>query len=427
MGMAADWDSAPIICEVCVKILYIEWASYGNEDMKDAFVKEGHNLINFPFSKKDMRHDEATEAELASALRTNTPDIVFSFNYFPIISNVCKKENIRYISWIYDSPYVMLYSYTAINSCNTIYVFDKEQYQEFHNAGITTVRYMPMAANVERLDALYPPTPDKNGSETLSSADNSKNVSEFFQPMAKRIEFLYDISFVGSLYTEKHNFFNRMTGLPDYTKGYLDAIMAAQMQIQGYNFIQEILSPIMGDLYKALPLEPNSDGVETKEYLYAQYVINRRITGMERIELIKAVTKKHSFDLFTHDPAFQLPGLNNHGSVNNYLEMPLVFKQSKINLNISLRSIKSGIPQRAFDIMGSGGFLLSNYQNDFSDYFTPGEDFDMYDGKADLMDKIDYYLSHDKERLEIAGNGHDKLAAAHTYRHRVREMLDNIT
>ena len=106
--------------------------------------------------------------------------------------------------------------------------------------------------------------------------------------------------------------------------------------------------------------------------------------------------------------------------------MPLVFRRSKINLNISLRSILSGIPQRAFDIMGSGGFLLSNYQNDFPDYFTPGEHFDFYESRADLLNKIAYYLSHEEERRQIARNGHDQVAAAHTYRHRVREMLDAI-
>lgn len=381
-----------------MKILFIEWASFGNEDMKEAFCKEGHILVCFPFSNKDSRRDEAIEAELASTLQREVPDVVFSFNYFPVISNVCRKENIRYISWIYDSPYVMLYSYTTINPCNTIYVFDKEQYLEFHKAGIQTVHYLPMAANVERLDGLSP---------------------EF----GNVIKPLYDISFVGSLYTEKHNFFDRMTNLSDYARGYLDALMSAQMQIQGYNFIQESLGPVMSDLYQALPMDPNPDGVETKEYLYAQYVINRKITGLERTSLIKAITQKYKFDLFTHDPDFTLPNLTNHGSIEPYQEMPLVFKQSRINLNISLRSIKSGISQRAFDIMGSGGFLLSNYQNDFFDYFNPGDDFEFYESEKDLINKIDYYLAHEDERNEIAVSGHNKLAAGHTYRHRVQEML----
>lgn len=395
-----------------MKILFIEWASFGNYDMKQAFEAEGHSVVCFPFSNKDSRRDAQIEAELTGSLRKEAPDLVFSFNYFPVISNVCKAEKIRYISWIYDSPYVLLYSYTAINPCNTIYVFDKELYLEFHHAGINTVRYLPMAANTKRLDRILPPG--------CTCTDHDLKTG------AKQPSFLYDVSFVGSLYTENHNFFERMTTLSDYTRGYLDALMSAQMNIQGYNFIQESLSPIMEDLYQALPMEPNSDGVETREYLYAQYVINRKITGLERTALITAIAASHKFDLFTHDRSFQSENLINHGTVDNFNEMPLVFKQSKINLNISLRSIKSGIPQRAFDIMGSGGFLLSNYQGDFPDYFTPGEDFEFYESKEDLLTRIDYYLTHDDERIAIARNGHDKVAAKHTYRHRVREILGNL-
>lgn len=392
-----------------MKIAFMEWESFGNNDIKEAFRAEGHIVVCFPFSNKNPRQDAELEKSLSSFLHREVPDVVFSFNYYPVISNVCKKETIRYISWIYDSPYVLLYSYTVVNPCNTIYVFDKEQYLEFHRAGIQTVHYMPMAVNTERLGQLRP---ERTDSSLIPAASVSVKPS-----------YLYDVSFVGSLYTEEHNFFDRMKKLPDYASGYLDAVMAAQQKIQGYNFIQESLSPIMDDLYRALPIEPNSDGVETKEYLYAQYIINRKITGLERTDLIRAVTEHFHFDLFTHNRNFTLPNLTNHGPVDCYCQMPLVFKQSKVNLNISLRSIKSGIPLRAFDILGSGGFLLSNYQADFLDYFTPGEDFDCYESKEDLLDKIGYYLSHDSERIAIAQNGHDKTAKNHTFRHRVREML----
>ena len=376
-----------------MKILFIEWASFGNADMKDAFTEEGHEVVCFPFSNKDARRDEEIEKALASRLHETVPDAVFSFNYFPLISNVCKREGLPYISWIYDSPYVMLYSYTAINPCNAIHVFDRALCREFNAAGIKTVHYLPMAANTNRLDALGSP----------ASA--------------------YDVSSVSALYTESHNFFDRMENLSPYAKGYLEGLMQAQMNVQGCNFIQESLSPIMEELYRALPMDPNPDGVETREYLYAQYVINRKLTGLERLRLLTGITQKYTLDLFTLDPAFSLPNLRNHGTADYYSEMPLVFKKSRINLNISLRSIKSGIPLRAFDIMGSGGFLLSNYQEDFLENFTPGVDFEYYESERDLLQKIEYYLTHEEERLAIAKNGHDQVAAAHTYRDRVREML----
>ena len=378
-----------------MKLFFIEWKSFGNDDIKAAFRAEGHEVVCYPFDNKDGRRDNVLEQDLAAALRRSVPDVVFSFNYFPVISNVCKREDIRYISWIYDSPYVMLYSYTVVNPCNTIYIFDRALYQEFHDAGIQTVRYLPMAANTDRLDRL------------TAGADSCE----------------YNVSFVGSLYTEEHNFFERMTGLSPYSRGYLDALMSAQMKIQGYNFVQESLSPIMEDLYRALPMDPNPDGVESREYLYAQYVINRKITGLERADLIGAVAGRFPFDLFTQNRGFTGNNLRNHGTVDYYTQMPLVFRRSRINLNISLRSIKSGIPLRAFDIMGSGGFLLSNYQADYLEHFVPGEDFVYYESREDLLDKIGYYLEHEDERRAIAASGHDKVAAAHTFRHRVREML----
>ena len=119
-----------------------------------------------------------------------------------------------------------------------------------------------------------------------------------------------------------------------------------------------------------------------------------------------------------------MPNVTNHGRVDYFHKMPLVFKQSRINLNISRRGIKSGIPLRAFDIMGCGGFLLSNFQADFLDDFVPGEDLVFYESKEDLLQKVDYYLDHEEERQAVAKNGHDKVAAGHTYRHRIREMLD---
>ncbi|WP_304428935.1 glycosyltransferase family protein, partial [Faecalibaculum rodentium] len=121
---------------------------------------------------------------------------------------------------------------------------------------------------------------------------------------------------------------------------------------------------------------------------------------------------------------YSAPNIVNHGIVDYYTEMPLVFNRSRINLNITRRGIQTGMPLRAIDILGSGGFLLSNFQSDFLEYFVPGEDFVYFESREDLVQKVDYYLDHEAERQAIARSGHDKVAAAHTYRHRVREMLD---
>ena len=379
----------------------IDWDCFGKEDIEDAFIAEGHSLLRFFLSINENLYDDPDIMfRLSKMLRKETPDIVFSFNYFPVISHVCMRENIRYFSWVYDSPYIRLYSWTVVNACNVICVFDKEVYLEFHRAGITTVHYLPLAANPKRLDGV------------ISSGRELPFICQ-------------DISFVGSLYTEQSSSFDQMVvSLSDYARGYLDGLMTSQKKNYGYNFIPEALGPIIDDLDRSYPVKRQPGGVESQEYYYAYYVINQKITSEERMELLGAITQNHGMDLFIYDTDFTIPGLRNYGPVNYDYDMPLIFRQSKINLNISLRSIRSGIPLRAFDIMGCGGFLLSNFQRDFLDYFVPGEDFVFYENKEDLLWKIDYYLEHEEERQAIARNGYDKVSAGHTYRHRIKEMLD---
>lgn len=382
-----------------MKVLFIDQKSFGNEDVKEAFRAEGHELVLFPvFDERTSSILPGLEKEMSAALHQEVPDIVFSINYFPFVSDVCNKEGIRYISWIFDSPCIWLYSQTVLNPCNRVYVFDKGVCLQFWDSGVDTIRYLPLAVNTNRLDALLGP--------------------------ADTVNFSYDVSFVGSFYVEQDDLFDRlMSVLPDFARGYLDAVIAAQMKIQGYDFIEEVLGPVMDDLYRAFPLEPDPNGMESREYLYAQYVIDRRITALERIDLLHVIAEKYRVDVFTGTRDFGMPDVCVHGQIDYFREMPWVFRQSRINLNISRRGIKSGIPVRAYDIMGCCGFLMSNFQADFLDSFVPGEDFVYYEGKEDFLQKVDYYLSHEDERWAIARNGYDKVAAGHTYRHRVREML----
>lgn len=386
-----------------MKILFLDNDTFAKLDMIEAFKE-------LKFTVDLFRHDKIRELhdpDFDEAFRLKTfgagYDFVFSLNYYQQLSNVCEKYGLKYISYIYDCPLVSLYSYTVLNKCNNIFIFDKEQYLTLRNAGIQTVHYLPLAANVRRLSAIDP-TPSIH--EKLDA----------------------EVSFVGSLYNESHNLFDTLHGLSDHTRGYLDAIMEAQLKISGYFFIEELLTePVLSDMQKARAYTHQPDGVETPAYVYANYFIARKLAEMERTRLLSAVSKHHTLKLYTHNPTPQLPKAYNMGPIDYYDVMPYVFHCSKINLNISLRSIRSGIPLRAFDIIGCGGFLLSNYQADFADCFVAGEDFDFYEDENDLLNKLDYYLSHDSIRAEIAANGQRKLTEQHTFLHRIRQMLEVIS
>lgn len=383
-----------------MKVIIMDWDCYGKQDVIDTFTSLHWEVVLYPISPKIPRRNSEFEVSFSEFLQKENPTFVFSFNYFPIVSTVCNEVGIKYVSWVYDAPHASLYSCTMINTCNYVFVFDKALYFEFMQNGFSNVYYMPLAVNTKRLDNLF---------ATSTDAQN----------------YQHNISFVGSLYLEpKHNLFDRLTNISEETKGYLDGLIMSQLKVWGCNFVEECLSPeLIDELYRSYPLEPHPDGVEALTYLYAQYMLNRKITSIDRLLALESLQTVGQVDLYTTHKEFYIPGVINHGPVDYEKEMPLVFKNSKINFNSTLRSIKSGIPLRVLDIMGAGGFLLTNFQADMLDYFEIDEDFVIFEDMNDLSAKAKYYLEHDEERIKIAENGYRKIKEYFGYRERIEEII----
>ena len=112
-----------------------------------------------------------------------------------------------------------------------------------------------------------------------------------------------------------------------------------------------------------------------------------------------------------------------HGPVKYFDEMNQVFVSSKLNLCPTLKSIASGIPLRALDVMGAGGVLFSNFQPELAEYFIDGEDVIMYESIEDAFAKADYYLNNPDVLPQIAQNGHAKVKEYFDYKQRIEELL----
>lgn len=383
-----------------MKILFLDSPSFGKPDIISAFEAQGISIRLFNHEKLRQYRCKEFDDFFDALVAEDDYVAAFSFNYLPSISNGCNRNGIKYLSFVYDNPLVALYSYTLINPCNYVFIFDKACYLDFVREGIQTVYYLPLCANTDRL------------SQIVTAKEARPIVSS-------------DVSFVGALYNEDHNFYERMTDLDSYAKGFIDALIASQRKVNGYFFVEDALTPdVVRAVTDSLKLAPQTGGTESNAYLCAHYVIARKLTSIERQEALARVSERFDTKLYTHNSTPHLPKIQNMGAVDYYDVMPHVFKNSKINLNITLRSIRSGIPLRAFDIMGCGGFLLTNFQPDMLDFFVPDEDFVYYDGEDDLLSKIEYYLSHEKERTDIACNGFEKVKKNHTYHHRVATILE---
>lgn len=389
-----------------MNILIFEWKNFGVEDIEEALDHMGHTYTCLSSELIRERVSPEFDSMFDQTVSAFSFDCVFTFNYSPVVSNNCNRHHIPYIAFVYDSPLVSLYSYTIIQPCNYVFIFDKALYLDLKKENINTVYYLPLAVNTDRLERML-----HNPSAKAATSGSHTPYGE--------------IAFVGSMYNEKHNLFDRFHDLSEYTKGYLEGIMQAQLKVYGYYFIEDLLKDeVLANMLKSVPVTPNSDGVETVTYLYAYYFIARKLAAMERKEIMQKLSSQYDTRLYTHQKTPDLPHVHNMGPVDYYNDMPAVFKNSPINLNITLRSIRSGIPLRCMDIMGAGGFLMSNYQADFYDHFVPGEDLVLYESQEDLLSKCDYYLHHDAERRQIAANGLGKVIEAHTYEIRLAQIFD---
>ena len=135
------------------------------------------------------------------------------------------------------------------------------------------------------------------------------------------------------------------------------------------------------------------------------------------------LVKKHPVSIYTNSNTHDLVKVDYRGSVDYWTQMPKVFYGSKINLNFTIPNIKSGIPLRVWDVLGAGGFLITNYQPELENYFEPDEDLVIFESRQELAQKAAYYLKHEEQRRKIAENGYRKVKLNHSYSIRIKQML----
>lgn len=111
------------------------------------------------------------------------------------------------------------------------------------------------------------------------------------------------------------------------------------------------------------------------------------------------------------------------GEYLTYLEKSRAIKHSKISLNTVHIGEINGVNVRTFEIAGAGGFQLVQQKRDLADLFEVGKEIVTYGTLDELRHKVDYYLEHERERLQIAKAGQQRAWNDHTYNDRMKKML----
>ena len=423
-----------------MRILFYCWKAYNQADIISALRRRGHTVDTFELELGNFEVDENFTCKFRNMLLTgeknsacsNVPetkedegnergaaeklssvyDAVFSVNYFPIISDICEQfseTGIKYICWTCDSPLSTMYHQSIFNKCNYIFIFDKFCYMEFKERG-ANVFYLPLAAAVERADEALE---HQCANEINPGHCHSDEIGS---------DYLYDVSFIGSMY-RKNSYDEINDMLPDYVRGYFDALMKLQMEIYGENYIDGMLTAeIIDELSRRFRIEKSERSFSDISLIFSTTVLGFKIAQLERYKLLGALSKRYDVSVFTDDENADFVLAHNMGPVRYWDESPVVFYNSRINLNFTIRNIRSGIPLRVWDILAAGGFCITNFQPELVMYFKNGEDLVWFEDEADLVKKVGYYLSHEDERKRIALNGQKKVRELHNYDVRLRAI-----
>jgi hypothetical protein len=101
------------------------------------------------------------------------------------------------------------------------------------------------------------------------------------------------------------------------------------------------------------------------------------------------------------------------------LDFTKLYQRTKIGINIHNRGKFTTGNYRLFELPANGVCQISD-GDEYLDYFLKREDeVACYRSPDELVEKIEFYLAHEKERLRIARDGYVRVTRDHTVRQRI--------
>ena len=385
-----------------MKILYVHGTTE-TEEIIAALHKLGHTVYEYPEKMEKLLPSQEAVDALMAYIEKHEITLIMSIHMIDNLAVAAYGTKIKYIPIIWDAPYVK--PYTMIGKLDNIWysTFDKLDRQRLLNAGVPHVLYQPLAVDEE-------------------------DIRKWDCKAKAKGRYLCDISFVGNLY-DQNDYDAQINAIPSGLQQFFRSILEeAAFKWDGVNRIYgQTGREVMEYLKRFCPEFKfyNRFDIEDARFFEIAYLI-RKLANIERVCVLNMLAEEHQVFLYTNsivEPQL-LPNVTIKPPILTGEPSSKVFAGSKINLNISLKGIEGGTAKRVLDIMGVGGFALTNYCPETAELFEEDKEIVMFKTPEELLEKVDYYLAHDEEREEIALAGQKKVLSCYTYQKMVQNILD---
>ena len=391
---------------ITVEILYFDWGEIVVADVCEVLRRKGHSVTVIHEDIGYIVKNPIIQKKLEEQLDKKKYDFVMSCNFLPDIAKAAFVKEICYISWIYDCPCNTMYTEMIRSPYNIIFDFDLDEVKKFKKLGVKNIYHLPYGHNFKRVDKLI--------------EDNKGNLEN---PLYKN-----DIAFLGSMY-EKYDVSEKLSVIPPYYSGYLKGLVRAQHDTPGGEIIDKFINSNKADeILEYIKFTSMDEAIATnKDLLY--FIISKQIDAYDRMNLFTFLTgdisKMYNVGIYSTSTGKRIDKVNK-GVANAYSEQYLVYRASKININWTVRGITSAINLRSLNVLGSGGFLLTNYSHEAYNELVANGCCVMFTDLDDLKEKCIYYMEHDEQRKKIAKRGYEYCKKNYSLDLMIGKMLDII-
>ena len=366
------------------------------------------------YTPEDFVHDARLQQMVRERLKGEKCDFVFTVNFWPVLAPVLDDLGMKYVSWSYDAPLRLAGTDEMERDNNFIFLFDRGQVQEYKNQGMARVFHLPLGVDIPA----------------------------FEKALSKKSSHHYGISFIGSFYASPY--VPILSAMDDYLRGLLQGTLNAQKNLIGYYILPELITDDIAKqvddrliFVKNNPSGFSPNAVEAANDFAGKvsrqnliFTMATRITCLDRLTLVAAAARVTDTFVCTGDTESlkkTLPDVTVHGHVDYYSEMPLIFRDSRINLCPSLRCIGTGIPLRALDIMACHGLVLLPASEEAYEYLSNGTDSLIYSSYDEAFELMKYYAAHDTEADAIRQKAFEKASNEFSMEHRLQQIEKAIT
>lgn len=377
-----------------MQILFYQTNHRAENRIIQAMQTNGYSVV--PFFCPLQTEEQITQFRtlILQLVKEKKADMIYSMGYTAALSDCCMELGVLYIANCCDAQEMTAFEGNLANDCNRILVADSDRISLLQKNGAGDVYYVPMAPLL---------------SADRIRGDGRSRVSE-------------KISFIGAIHQD--NLYQKFAALPDSVRGFMDGVLTAQTKVYGCSLYDEVFDESFWEIMHKVMNASGSMSDSKLKYMVKNYFFDMQVTKLERMSLMKMLAEKFGDDFcYYAQQGEKIDGVEALEKVPFGTGLALHYHHTPINVNITNRARHSGIPQKVWDVLACGGFLVSNYQPDFEGLLVPGEDFVMYGSAGELIELAMYYMQHEEERMRIAENGFQKVQRLHSHELRLKNLF----